>query len=212
MRNLSFYPFFTADTTRVSIGAGSTLISSWANALVANTFGCGSHYLPRQHYTFHCISGRRVSGRLMKSTSFIGGALIRGLDTHRGGQHWECFCKPSPLSSRKFRSQISIIKLPLGILPHGPSSQHNTVVMVQSPPCIVGGYAFWFLDVPPLRGQQCPPVLDYQTGTSPLPSSQATRRAGNSSDSAWRYWRGKFLRHREIPTQSRAGDLGCARG
>ena len=153
---------------------------------MANTSGCGSHYLPRQHYTFHCISGRRDTGRSMKSTSFIGGALIRGLDTHRGGQHWECFCKPSPLSSCEFRSQISIIKLPLGILPHGPSSQHSTVVTVQSPPCIVGGYAFRFHGIPPLRGHQCPPVLDYQTGTSPIPSSQATRRAGNSSDSSRR--------------------------
>jgi hypothetical protein len=153
---------------------------------VANTSGCGSHYLLRQHYTFHCISGRRVSGRSMKSTSFIGGALIRGLDTHRGGQHWECFCKPSPLSSRKFRSQISIIKLPLGILHHRPSCQHSTVVIVQSPPSIVGGSAFRFHGIPPLRDHQCPPVLDYQTGTSPLPSSRATRRAGNSSDSSRR--------------------------
>jgi hypothetical protein len=92
------YPFLTNDTTRVSIGAGSAL-SSRENALVANTSGCGSHYLLRQYYTFHCISGRRVSGRLMASTSFIGRTLIRGLDTQRGGQHWECFCKPSPPES-----------------------------------------------------------------------------------------------------------------
>jgi hypothetical protein len=35
----------------------------------------------------------------MKSTSFIGGTLIRGLNTRREGQHWECFCKPSTLDS-----------------------------------------------------------------------------------------------------------------
>jgi hypothetical protein len=90
------YPFLVADTTRVSIGAGSAL-SSRENALLANTSGCGSHYLPQQSYTFHCITGRKVSGRSMKSTSFIGGTLIRGLNTHRGGHHWECFCEPSPL-------------------------------------------------------------------------------------------------------------------
>jgi hypothetical protein len=36
---------------------------------VAISSGCGSHYLLRQYYTFHCkfhcISGRRVSGRSM---------------------------------------------------------------------------------------------------------------------------------------------------
>ena len=93
-------PFFPsiliADATRVSIGAGSAL-SSPKNALLANTSGCGSHYLLQQYSTFHCISGRRVPGRSMKSTSFIGGTLIRGLNTHRDEQHWECFCKSSPL-------------------------------------------------------------------------------------------------------------------
>jgi hypothetical protein len=176
---------------------------------VANTSGCGSHYLLRQYYTFRCISGRRVSGRSMKSTSFIGRTLIRGLDTQRGGQHWECFCKPS-LPSREFRSQISIIKLPPGILPHRPSSHDSTVVTIQSPPCTVGGYVFRYLNVLPLRYHQCPPVPDYQTGTPPLPSSRGTRRARNTTDSySSRYWPDKFLRHGEIPTQSRA-DIGCA--
>jgi hypothetical protein len=94
VRNSPFlsYPFLSADTTRVSIGAGSAL-STRENALVANTSGCGSHYLLRQSYMFRCISGRRVSGRLMKGTRFIGRTLIRGLNTLRGGQHWECFCK-----------------------------------------------------------------------------------------------------------------------
>ncbi|KAI0277406.1 hypothetical protein BGY98DRAFT_980017, partial [Russula aff. rugulosa BPL654] len=50
---------------------------------VANTSGCGLHYLLRQYYMSHCISGRRAS--------FIGGTLIRGLNTHNGGQHWESF-------------------------------------------------------------------------------------------------------------------------
>jgi hypothetical protein len=176
--------------------------------LAANTSGCGSHYLLRQYYIFHCISGQRVSGRSTNTTSFIGGTLIRGLDTQRGGKNWECFCKPSlhHLSSREFRSQISIIKLPRGILPRHPSYLHNTVVTVRSPPppsCIVGGHVFRQLDVLPLRCHQCPPVPDYQTET-PLASSQGSRQGG-------RYWLGNYLRHAEIPTQSRA-DLGCAGG
>ena len=92
------YPFLTADTTRVSIGAGSAL-SSREIALVGKASGCGSDYLVRQYYTFRCIFGRKVSGRSMKGTSFIGGTLIRGLDTRRGGQHWEFFCKQLPLES-----------------------------------------------------------------------------------------------------------------
>ena len=94
---LSFSNYFlTADTTRVSIGAGSVL-GSRESALAPNTSGCGSHYSLRHCCTFRCISGRRVSGRLMNSPIFIGGMLIRGLNTHRGGQRWECFCKSSPL-------------------------------------------------------------------------------------------------------------------
>ena len=57
-------PFLTADTTRFSIGAGLAL-STRENALMANTSGCGLHYLLRQYYTSHCISGR--------GASFIGG-------------------------------------------------------------------------------------------------------------------------------------------
>jgi hypothetical protein len=88
---LSYY-FLTADTTRVSIGAGSAL-NTQENALLVNTYGCGSHYLPPQYSTFHYITGRRVSGRSMKSTSFVGGVRIKGLNTHRGGRRWECFCE-----------------------------------------------------------------------------------------------------------------------
>ena len=81
---LLFFPILSspADVTRVSIGAGSAH-SSRENALVANTSGCGWRHLLRQHYTFHCIPGRRVSGRSMKSTSLIGGTLIREL-----GRSW----------------------------------------------------------------------------------------------------------------------------
>ena len=175
-----FFLLLTADTTRVSIGAGSALISQ-KNALPANTSGCGSHYLLRQFYTFHCTSGRRVSGRLTKRTSFVCGTLIGGLNTHRGGWHWECFCKPSPLS-RVANSVHRYYQLPLGILPRRPSSQHSTVVTVPSPPCIIGGYFFHCLTVLPLRCHQCPPVSDHQTGTPPLPSPQATRRTGNATD------------------------------
>ncbi len=113
------------------------------------------------------------------------------------------------LLSCEFRSQISIIKLPPGILSHRPSSHHSTVVTVQSPSCIVSGYVFRYLNVLPLRCHQCPPVPDYQAATPPLPSSQATRRAGDTTDSSRRYWPGKFPRHGEIPTQSRA-DLNSA--
>src|SRR3984885_10952106 len=38
----------------------------------------------------------------MKTTSFIGGTLMREWNTHRGGQHWECFCKP--ITSRIVKS------------------------------------------------------------------------------------------------------------
>jgi hypothetical protein len=89
-----YYPLSTADANRVRIGAGSAL-NIQESALLVNTYGCGSHYLPPQYYTFRSITGRRVSGRSMTSTGFIGGTLIRGLNTHRGGQHWECFGKPS---------------------------------------------------------------------------------------------------------------------
>ena len=41
-----FHLFLTADTTRVSIGAGS-ILSTWACALVMYSSGCGSHYLLR---------------------------------------------------------------------------------------------------------------------------------------------------------------------
>jgi hypothetical protein len=178
---------------------------------VVKPSGCGSYYLLRQDYTFHCISGRRVSGRSMRGTSFIGGTLIRGL---KYAQRWATLGNASVshhLSSREFRSQISIIKLPPGMRPRRPSYLHNTVVTVRSPPCIVGGYAFRQLNVLPLRCHQCPPVPDYQTET--LPSlSQETRRAGNTTDSySSRYWPGNFLRHGEIPIQSRA-DLGFAGG
>jgi hypothetical protein len=113
-------------------------------------------------------------------------------------------------SSREFRLQISIIKLSPGILPHRPSSHHSTVSAIQSPQRTIGGYIFWSLNVLPLRCYQCPLVPDCQTETPPLPSSQGTRRAANTTDSySSRYWPGNFLRHGETPTQSRA-DIGCA--
>ena len=130
---------------------------------MANTPGCGLHYLPRQYSTFPCISGRRVTGRSMKSTSLTGGTPIRGLNTHRGEQHWECFCKlPGLLSSREFRSQISF-KLPCHIFPRRPSYHHSTVGALLSPPCTVGGYIFRYLNIPPLWCCQCPPIPDHQT-------------------------------------------------
>ena len=46
-----FHLFLTADTTRVSIGAGS-ILSTGACALVVYSSGCGSHYLLRQYYTY----------------------------------------------------------------------------------------------------------------------------------------------------------------
>jgi hypothetical protein len=113
------YHFLTTDTTRVSFGAGSAL-GSRENALVANTSGCGSRYLLRQYFTSHYISGQRVSGRSMKSTSFIGGTL-RGSDMHRGGRHWECFCKPSPASALESRIPLTNIDYQV-ILWHTPSS------------------------------------------------------------------------------------------
>ena len=180
VHNSHLFIFSSLLTPLVSIGAGSVL-SSRKNALVANTSGCGMHYLLRRYCTFRCISGRRVSGRSTKRTSFIGGALIRGLDTHRDGQRWECFCKPSHLlSSREFCSQTSIIKLPLGILRRRPSSLHSTVVTVRSPPCIVGGHVFHRLIVLPLWCHQRPPVPDHQTGTPPFPPSRGTSRAARA--------------------------------
>ena len=101
---------------------------------MANTSGCGSHYLLRQYYMFHCISGRRVSGRSTKSTSFIGGTLIKGLDTHRGGQHWECFCKPFPLETRipltdidrssSYPLAYSLVVLPISVTRWSHSHHH----------------------------------------------------------------------------------------
>jgi hypothetical protein len=41
-----FHSFLIADTTRVSIGAGSVL-STHTYALLVNTSGCGSHYVLR---------------------------------------------------------------------------------------------------------------------------------------------------------------------
>ena len=78
------------------------------NALVANTFRCRSHYLLRQYSTFRCISGRRVSSRLMRSTSFFGRTLMRGLNTHRGGQHASVSHHLHHLPSRKLRGYCSL--------------------------------------------------------------------------------------------------------
>jgi hypothetical protein len=93
-----FHSFLIADTTRASIGAGS-VPSTRAYALVVNTSGCGSHYLLRQYYIYHYISGRKVVCLLMKrgGTSFTCRTPIRGLNTHSGELHWECFCKLAPL-------------------------------------------------------------------------------------------------------------------
>jgi hypothetical protein len=93
-----FHSSLIADTTRVSIGAGSVL-STRAFALLVNTSGCGSHYLLRQYYTSHYISGRKVACLLMKrgGTGFTSLTPIRGLDTHSGELHWEFFCKLLPL-------------------------------------------------------------------------------------------------------------------
>src|SRR6266852_9190047 len=91
------------------------------------------------------------------------------------------------LSSREFCSQISIIKLPPGILYYRSSHHHSTVVTVQSPSCVVDGYVFRCLDVLSLRCHQRAPVPDYQTATPPLPSPRATHRVGNTTDSSRRY-------------------------
>ena len=124
-----------ADTTWVSTGAGSAL-NSHENTLVAKPSGCGSHYSLRRYSTFHFISGQRVSGRSTKSTGFVGGILIKGLDTKRGGQHLECFCKPSPPSrvvnpTHRYRSSssyplaYSLIVLPFTIARYLQFGHHN---------------------------------------------------------------------------------------
>ena len=101
---------------------------------MANTSGCGSDYLFRQYFTFHCISGRKVSGRSTKRTGFAGGTLIRGLNTHRGELRWECFCKPSLLSvvnsAHSYRSSsyplaYSFIVLPLTVTRWSLFSHHH---------------------------------------------------------------------------------------
>ena len=92
------HSFLVADITRVSIGAG-TVLNSGAHALVVNTSGYGSHYLLPQHYISQYISGQKVTCLSMKSagTGFTSRAPVRGLDTHSGELHWECFCKSLPL-------------------------------------------------------------------------------------------------------------------
>ena len=97
VRHLISFLFFIAQTTLISIGAGSVL-NSPAYALVANTSGCGSHYLLRQYYTSRYISGRKVACLSMKSagTGFAYRAPIRGLNILSGELHWECFCKLLP--------------------------------------------------------------------------------------------------------------------
>jgi hypothetical protein len=86
------------------------------------------------------------------------------------------------------------------------------VFAIQSPQRTVCSHIFWCLDLLPLWCHQCPPAPDCQTGTTPLPSSQGTRRAGNTTDScSSRYWPGNYLRHGEITTQS-SDDLVYAGG
>jgi hypothetical protein len=92
---------------------------------VGNPSGCGSHYLLQQCYTSRCISGRKVSGRSTKRTSFIGRIPIRGSDTKRDELHWECFCKQSSLArvvNRAYRSSVtsyplaySVVVLPISL-------------------------------------------------------------------------------------------------
>jgi hypothetical protein len=61
----SFLPLLTTDTTRVSIGAGSALITR-ANASPVNTSGFGWHYLLRCSLASRCISGRKIVCRYPK--------------------------------------------------------------------------------------------------------------------------------------------------
>jgi hypothetical protein len=114
----------------------------------------------------------------------------------------------------KFRSQISIIKLPPGIHPQHRSSHCSTECGISSPQSTVCGHIFWQLTFLPFRCHRCHPVSGCQTETPPLPSPRATRRAGNSTtDSSSRYWLGHLLRCEENPMQFRIDLwLNCARG
>ena len=123
-----------ADTTWVSIGAGSVL-STRTFALGVYSSGCGPHYSLRQCYTSHCISGWKVAYLSMKraGTGFAFRTPIRGLNTRSGKLHWECFCKPSPrhpsivkVAHRSLNHQSSSC-----IFPHRRSSLHTTIFAIQ---------------------------------------------------------------------------------
>ena len=100
--------------------------------------------------------------------------------------------------SHKFCSQISIIKLPPGILPRHPSSNHRAVCFIQSPQRTICGHIFLRLNFLSLWRHQCHPAPGYQTEAPPLPSP-----AGIRTERRYRPWPGNFRLHGELLRQSR---------
>ena len=145
---------------------------------MVNTSGCGSHYVLRQYYMSHYISGQKVACLLMKivGTKSVCQIPIRGLNTLNGELHWECFCELSPsrvvnLAHRSLNDQLSPC-----VFPRRPSCLRVTMVGIPPPQHIVGGYIFRRHNVQPIRRYQCAPLPDRQTSAPTFPSSQGTRR------------------------------------
>jgi hypothetical protein len=146
----------------------------------------------------------------MKGTGFIGRTLIRGLDTHRGGQHWECFCKSLPSrvvnSAHRYRSSsyplaYSLIILPLTIARCVQFGHHN----VPSAVTFFGVSIFYLsgaIDVLLFLIIR-PGLLLF-----PRPEELAEPEIELALQCTGP---GIFLQYREAPTQSRA-DLGYAGG
>jgi hypothetical protein len=174
-----FHSFFLADTTLISIFPGS-VPSSRACALVV-TSACGAHYLFRQCYISHYISGRRAACLLMKrgGTSFACRTPFRLLDTHSGELHWECFCELSPSRVVNPAHRSINHQLPPCKFPHPPSCRHTTMVGIQSPRSIFGSCVFRRHNVQPIRHNRCVrvPVPEWQTSAPPFLPPRETRRA-----------------------------------
>jgi len=137
-----------------------------------------------QYYIFHCISGRRVFGLSDEGYRFaLAEPCIRGLEYHhRSGGNIGNASVSYHLSSREFRSQISIVsKLSPGNTPPRPSSHHNTVCGIRSPQRIARDFIFLVLHCFYLSGAvKVLLLLIVRPRLLPLPSSQGTRRAGTS--------------------------------